>query len=53
MFHDTNKQIQKQKGGLTVGDPVLRSGKPLSVELGPGKYISILTRILFRSHLFF
>lgn len=24
-------------GGLTVGDPVLRSGKPLSVELGPGK----------------
>lgn len=23
-------------GGLTVGDPVLRSGKPLSVELGPG-----------------
>lgn len=23
-------------GGLTVGDPVLRSGTPLSVELGPG-----------------
>jgi hypothetical protein len=23
-------------GGLTVGDPVLRTGKPLSVELGPG-----------------
>lgn len=22
--------------GLTVGDPVLRTGKPLSVELGPG-----------------
>lgn len=22
--------------GLTVGDPVLKSGKPLSVELGPG-----------------
>lgn len=27
-------------GGLTVGDPVLRSGKPLSVELGPGIVIS-------------
>jgi len=24
--------------GLTVGDPVLRTGNPLSVELGPGKY---------------
>ena len=23
--------------GVTVGDPVLRTGKPLSVELGPGK----------------
>ena len=23
--------------GLTVGDPVLRTGNPLSVELGPGK----------------
>ena len=22
--------------GVTVGDPVLRTGKPLSVELGPG-----------------
>lgn len=28
-------------GGLTVGDPVLRSGKPLSVELGPGKVYTI------------
>lgn len=25
-------------GGLTVGDPVLRSGEPLSVELGPGMW---------------
>ena len=24
--------------GLTIGDPVLRTGKPLSVELGPGIY---------------
>jgi hypothetical protein len=23
--------------GLTVGDPVYRTGNPLSVELGPGK----------------
>ena len=22
--------------GLTIGDPVLRTGNPLSVELGPG-----------------
>lgn len=22
--------------GVTVGDPVLKTGKPLSVELGPG-----------------
>lgn len=26
----------KRIAGLTVGDPVLKSGKPLSVELGPG-----------------
>ena len=26
------------KAGVTIGDPVLRTGKPLSVELGPGKY---------------
>jgi vacuolar-type H+-ATPase catalytic subunit A/Vma1 len=25
--------------GVTVGDPVLRTGKPLSVELGPGMAI--------------
>ena len=28
--------------GLTVGDPVLRSGNPLSVELGPGNKQQIL-----------
>lgn len=27
--------------GVTVGDPVLRTGKPLSVELGPGIMSSI------------
>lgn len=26
--------------GVTVGDPVLRTGKPLSVELGPGMRFS-------------
>lgn len=24
------------QAGVTVGDPMLRTGKPLSVELGPG-----------------
>ena len=27
--------------GLTVGDPVYRTGNPLSVELGPGKCLII------------
>lgn len=29
-------QVYEDTSGLTVGDPVVRSGKPLSVELGPG-----------------
>jgi len=29
-------QVYEDTSGLTVGDPVLRSGLPLSVELGPG-----------------
>eukprot|EP01094_Clydonella_sp_ATCC50884_P022513 TRINITY_DN519_c0_g1_i1.p1 TRINITY_DN519_c0_g1~~TRINITY_DN519_c0_g1_i1.p1 ORF type:complete len:639 (-),score=224.53 TRINITY_DN519_c0_g1_i1:364-2238(-) len=29
-------QCYEETSGLTVGDPVLRTGKPLSVELGPG-----------------
>ncbi len=29
-------QVYEETGGLTVGDPVLRTGKALSVELGPG-----------------
>ncbi|KAI9023298.1 V-type proton ATPase catalytic subunit A [Hyaloraphidium curvatum] len=29
-------QVYEETSGLTVGDPVLKSGKPLSVELGPG-----------------
>lgn len=31
--------------GVTVGDPVLRTGKPLSVELGPGIMTSIFDGI--------
>jgi len=29
-------QCYEDTSGLTVGDPVLRTGAPLSVELGPG-----------------
>lgn len=30
------RQVYEETSGVTVGDPVLRTGKPLSVELGPG-----------------
>jgi len=42
----------RQLAGVTVGDPVLRTGKPLSVELGPGCMGSIFDGIGF-SHFFF
>ncbi|PAV70823.1 hypothetical protein WR25_23037 isoform F [Diploscapter pachys] len=29
-------QVYEETSGVTVGDPVLRTGEPLSVELGPG-----------------
>ena len=29
-------QVYEETSGVTVGDPVRRTGKPLSVELGPG-----------------
>ncbi|KAF5395945.1 V-type proton ATPase catalytic subunit A isoform 1 [Paragonimus heterotremus] len=29
-------QVYEDTSGVTVGDPVLKTGKPLSVELGPG-----------------
>ncbi|WYZ38666.1 hypothetical protein EsH8_III_000580 [Colletotrichum jinshuiense] len=29
-------QVYEETAGVTVGDPVYRTGKPLSVELGPG-----------------
>jgi V-type H+-transporting ATPase subunit A len=31
-------QVYEETSGVTVGDPVLRTGKPLSVELGPGEF---------------
>ncbi|CAF3731612.1 unnamed protein product [Rotaria sordida] len=34
-------QVYEETSGVTVGDPVLRTGKPLSVELGPGIMTSI------------
>ena len=38
-------QVYEETSGLTVGDPVLRTGKPLSVELGPGILESIFDGI--------
>ena len=35
-------QVYEETSGVTVGDPVLRTGKPLSVELGPGMSFSLL-----------
>jgi F0F1-type ATP synthase alpha subunit len=36
-------QCYEDTSGLTVGDPVLRTGNPLSVELGPGKSTTTIT----------
>lgn len=38
-------QVYEETSGVTVGDPVLRTGKPLSVELGPGKKRLIILSI--------
>ncbi|KAJ9590740.1 hypothetical protein L9F63_016256, partial [Diploptera punctata] len=38
-------QVYEETSGLTVGDPVLSSGRPLSVELGPGIMGSIFDGI--------
>lgn len=40
-------QVYEETSGVTVGDPVLRTGKPLSVELGPGMFYS--NTLLFRA----
>lgn len=37
--------MYEETAGVTVGDPVLRTGKPLSVELGPGILGSIFDGI--------
>merc|ERR1712137_12560 len=36
-------QVYEETAGCQVGDPVLRTGKPLSVELGPGIMGNIVT----------
>ncbi|XP_065579169.1 V-type proton ATPase catalytic subunit A isoform X2 [Artemia franciscana] len=38
-------QVYEETSGVSVGDPVLRTGKPLSVELGPGIMTSIFDGI--------
>lgn len=38
-------QVYEDTSGVTIGDPVLRTGKPLSVELGPGIMNSIFDGI--------
>lgn len=38
-------QVYEETSGLTVGDPVFRSNKPLSVELGPGLMTKIVDGI--------
>jgi V-type H+-transporting ATPase subunit A len=38
-------QVYEDTSGVTVGDPVLRTGSPLSVELGPGIMGSIFDGI--------
>ena len=35
-------QVYEETSGVTVGDPVLRTGKPLSVELGPGMVLDFI-----------
>lgn len=37
--------LSLKSAGVSVGDPVLRTGKPLSVELGPGIMGSIFDGI--------
>jgi V-type H+-transporting ATPase subunit A len=34
--------VYEETSGVTVGDPVLRTGKPLSVELGPGIHLHLV-----------
>merc|ERR1712166_843069 len=41
-------QVYEETSGLTVGDPVIRTGTSLSVELGPGIMNNILTEFNVR-----
>ena len=41
-------KLKNFTAGLTYGDPILRTGNPLSVELGPGKF-SICRLYLIRN----
>ncbi|CAG8617701.1 7477_t:CDS:10, partial [Racocetra fulgida] len=43
-------QVYEETSGLTVGDPVLKSGKPLSVELGPDIYGKVYENSLVNNH---
>ena len=45
-------QCYEDTSGLTVGDPVLRTGSPLSVELGPGKFLLLQSETLHAESLF-
>lgn len=40
-------QVYEETSGVTVGDPVLRTGKPLSVELGPGMFCQLMSLVFF------
>ena len=41
-------RLQEETSGLKVGDPVVRTGQPLSVELGPGVMENIFDGIQVR-----
>lgn len=43
----TTIQVYEETSGVTIGDPVLRTGKPLSVELGPGMSSEIVHPIIY------
>lgn len=43
-------RIHLLSAGLRVGDPVLRTGSPLSVELGPGKFLGDISPDASRQH---
>ena len=42
-------QVYEETSGVTIGDPVLRTGKPLSVELGPGLMSNIFESVSLKS----